>query len=149
MSAMSSEWRRKNPERAKEIYAKYRKSEKRAVVIKRWKEKKKNDVAYRLSNSVGCSMRDALLGRKKGVSWTTIAGYTVDDLKNHLESQFKQGMSWNNYGKWQIDHIRPICSFNFNSIDDEEFKKCWALENLQPLWAEENSSKGGRWQPTG
>lgn len=60
----------------------------------------------------------------------------------HLEEQFKSGMNWDNYGKWHVDHIKPISLFVFTSYEDEEFQKCWALENLQPLWAEENLKKG-------
>jgi hypothetical protein len=55
-------------------------------------------------------------------------------------------MNWELYmqGKIHIDHKRPIASFNFNSYKDKEFKECWALNNLQPLWAEENLSKGNK-----
>ena len=55
-------------------------------------------------------------------------------------------MSWDNYGRngWEIDHIKPISSFNFNSYKDKEFKECWSLENLQPLWAEENIRKSNK-----
>ena len=65
---------------------------------------------------------------------------------SHIESQFKEGMSWKNHGihGWHIDHIRPISSFNFESCNDPEFKECWALENLQPLWAKENLSKSNK-----
>lgn len=51
-------------------------------------------------------------------------------------------MNWDNYREWYIDHIRPISNFNFNLCEDEEFKECQALENLQSLWAEENLRKG-------
>ena len=66
----------------------------------------------------------------------------------HLEKQFKEGMTWNNYGYygWHIDHIRPVSSFNFNSYDDPEFKECWALSNLQPLWGKENISKKDKFE---
>jgi len=66
----------------------------------------------------------------------------------HLESQFKPGMNWENYGKygWHIDHIRPQSWFKFESKNDPEFKICWALSNLQPLWAKENSFKGNRFE---
>jgi hypothetical protein len=53
-------------------------------------------------------------------------------------------MTWENYGKWHIDHKRPIASFNFTSYEDPEFKECWALNNLQPMWAKENMSKGNK-----
>jgi len=51
------------------------------------------------------------------------------------------GKLWKNRRNWQIDHIIPISAFNFNKPEDEEFKKCWALENLQPLWRLENQQK--------
>ena len=59
----------------------------------------------------------------------------------HIEKKFVSGMSWSNYGRWHIDHIKPISKFNFVKPEDEDFKRCWALKNLQPLWAEENLSK--------
>jgi hypothetical protein len=63
----------------------------------------------------------------------------------HLEKQFTEGMTWDNYGQWHVDHIRPMSSFNFTSLDDPEFKECWDLSNLQPLWETENLSKGSRY----
>ena len=65
----------------------------------------------------------------------------MDELKTHLEKQFKEGMSWDNYGKWHIDHVRPRATFTIVSFEDSSFKECWALSNLQPLWADENSRK--------
>jgi hypothetical protein len=57
-------------------------------------------------------------------------------------------MTWDNYGVfgWHIDHVRPKASFNFTSPDDEEFKQCWALENLQPLWWKDNITKSDKWE---
>lgn len=69
-------------------------------------------------------------------------GFTADDLKAHLEPLFKPGMTWENHGDWQIDHVIPICSFRYESYDDPQFKACWALKNLQPLWEKENLLKG-------
>jgi len=71
-------------------------------------------------------------------------GYSLDELKLHLESQFTEGMSWENYGKWHIDHIIPLSSFDIQNYDDKSFKKCWSLENLQPLWAEDNLKKSNK-----
>ncbi len=68
----------------------------------------------------------------------------MQDLIAHLESLFQPSMTWENYGKWHIDHKRPIASFNFTSYEDPEFKECWALNNLQPMWAKENMSKGNK-----
>ena len=78
-------------------------------------------------------------GRKKLANTLTTCGYSAMELKAHLEGHFKEGMSWNNYGKWEIDHIRPLCSFNRN----EDIKIVNALTNLQPLWKEENRKKWG------
>jgi hypothetical protein len=62
----------------------------------------------------------------------------------HLESQFKDTMSWDNYGEWHVDHKLPITSFNIEEMRDKEFMKCWALENLQPMWGEENIRKSNK-----
>ncbi|HPG52320.1 MAG TPA: hypothetical protein PLL11_17220 [Spirochaetota bacterium] len=53
-------------------------------------------------------------------------------------------MTWENISKWHIDHIIPVSAFNFNSPDDIDFKRCFALNNLRPLWAVENIKKGWR-----
>ncbi len=82
----------------------------------------------------------------KGGKTFTLLGYSPMDLVRHIESQFTDGMSWNNRDKWHIDHIRPVASFNYTTTECEDFKKCWALENLQPLWAKDNISKGSEWQ---
>lgn len=81
---------------------------------------------------------------KGGRSWEAILGFTTAVLIEHLERQFTKGMSWDNYGEWHVDHIRPVASFDFNSADDPQFKECWALTNLRPLWAEENLAKRAR-----
>jgi hypothetical protein len=66
-------------------------------------------------------------------------------LMSHLESKFQEGMTWDNYGTdWEVDHIVPVASFNFTSYEDEEFKKCWSLSNLQPLWTYQNRIKSDR-----
>jgi len=70
--------------------------------------------------------------------------YTPEELIKHLELQFKDDMSWDNYGKWHVDHIKPISSFNIVEMGDEEFMKCWSLGNLQPMWGEENIRKSNK-----
>jgi len=62
----------------------------------------------------------------------------------HIERQFTKGMSWDNIDKWHIDHIVPVSSFKFETPDDPDFKACWALTNLRPLWAKENQTKHKR-----
>jgi hypothetical protein len=68
-----------------------------------------------------------------------LIGCSMDELKIHLSSMFKEGMSWDNYGKWHIDHIKPCASFNLS--DPAQQKECFHYSNLQPLWAIENIKK--------
>jgi hypothetical protein len=106
--------------------------------------KSKRTPMERLNHNMSCTIQAVLQGAKNRRHWETLVGYTVKALKRHLEKQFKKGMTWENYGKWHVDHIRPKSSFSFIGPEDEEFKKCWALSNLQPLWAGENCSKGAK-----
>ena len=71
-------------------------------------------------------------------------GYSIDELREHLESRFQEGMSWDNHGRdgWHIDHVKPVSMFDYNSVNDSGFRECWALANLQPLWAADNIRKG-------
>lgn len=74
-----------------------------------------------------------------------ILGYSLASLQKHLESQFQPGMTWANYGEWHIDHRTPASWFTYANVQDDQFRQCWALENLQPKWAAENISKGNRY----
>ena len=110
--------------------------------------KKRNEIPYyRITANIRGAINQSLKRRKitKHSPTFDILGYTGHELVAHLESQFKEGMSWENRDEWHIDHIRPISSFDYTSTEDESFKECWALENLQPLWASENIVKGSKW----
>lgn len=85
-----------------------------------------------------------LPGVKAGRKWESLVGYTVDELKVHLESLFQPGMTWGNIGEWEIDHIRPVKYFNFSKPEHIDFKRCWALDNLQPLWKHDNRTKSAK-----
>lgn len=98
---------------------------------------KKNKLSCNMSTMIGQSLK----GNKAGRHWETLVPYTLEDLKQHLENLFQLKMSWNNYGEWHVDHKIPKSIFKFTSHEDKEFQKCWALKNLQPLWAEENQRK--------
>lgn len=74
-----------------------------------------------------------------------ILGYTIDDLMKHLESKFDDKMNWNNQGSyWHIDHIYPCSKLKYITVSDDNFKKLWSLDNLQPLEASENISKSNK-----
>jgi len=122
--------------------------------MKKWRNNYKlnnKDKVNSPKNKIAKNMRWAisrsLHGGKRSKKTQDILGYTITELKRHLEKQFLSGMSWDNYGYygWHIDHIKPIAAFNYTSIHDSEFKECWALDNLRPLWAKDNISKQGRW----
>ncbi len=95
----------------------------------------------RVHSNMSRAIRAALAGQKNGRKWEAIVGYTRADLVSHLASLFTDGMTWDNYGDWEIDHIRPRASFTFASDADQAFKDCWDLHNLQPLWMADNRRK--------
>ena len=80
----------------------------------------------------------------EGFTWATLFPYSPADVAQHLESKFLPGMGWHNRSDWHIDHIRPISSFGIDHWDSDAWKTCFALENLQPLWATDNIKKGAR-----
>ena len=75
-----------------------------------------------------------------------ILGYTMQELKAHIEAQFRPGMSWDGYlaSAIHIDHIVPLVAFKNREDRAEAFAEAWSLRNLQPLWAKENYGKAGR-----
>lgn len=93
---------------------------------------------------VGEQVRDALRGRGSGARLFEVLGYSVADLKAHLERQFGRGMDWSAFfaGKIHIDHIVPLSQFDTSTLED--FQAAWALSNLRPMWARENIAKGAR-----
>ena len=86
----------------------------------------------------------ALKGKKSFRKWELLVGYSVSDLRFHLERQFTGGMTWDNYGQWHIDHVVPVSSFQFTSAEEPAFRACFSLSNLRPLWAVDNLSKGAK-----
>jgi len=112
----------------------------------RMREQRKNP-RFRLDRNMSIAIWESLKGRKNRKSWQKLSGYTLKDLIKHLENQFDDKMSWENYGSyWWIDHIRPRSLFNYIYPEDKEFKECWALGNLQPLEAIENIKKSNNYE---
>ena len=81
-------------------------------------------------------------GVSKSKSLCELIGCSIKELKQHLESKFREGMSWENHGEWHIDHIRPCADFDLTNPDEQ--KKCFHFSNLQPLWAVENLRKSNK-----
>jgi len=97
----------------------------------------------RLSQIIRTRIRAALItGAPKSNNTIKLLGCSIKQLKRHLEKQFMDGMTWDNYGKWHIDHIKPCISFNLDNA--EEQMCCFNFNNLQPLWAKDNLRKGGK-----
>ena len=84
-------------------------------------------------------MWHVLKGIRKSKGTEKLLGCAFKDFKIYMEQKFKDGMSWDNYGKWEIDHIVPCSSFDL-SLETEQ-AKCFHYTNLQPLWRTENRRK--------
>lgn len=121
--------------------------------VKRWREvvaARKRQKAKRqtpkgcLDDRMKVSIGKALKGQKGGRKWEKLVGYSLAELMQHLERQFTKGMGWHNMGAWHIDHRRPRASFEYHGANDQSFKDCWSLTNLQPMWKTDNLVKGAK-----
>lgn len=121
--------------------ARYRQTPKGKATHRQADARYRQNPQYKLNSNMRKGIHESLKGKKNGRHWESLVGYTILDLTRRLEALFTDGMTWDNYGKWHIDHIIPLSAFNFSSADDYDFKKCWALSNLQPLWQAENLRK--------
>lgn len=103
-----------------------------------------SDFNFKLSDILRSRLNKAIKNNQKAGSAVADLGCSIEELKIHLESQFQEGMSWGNYGLkgWHIDHIKPLASFDLTK--EEELKEACHYTNLQPLWAEDNLSKGAK-----
>lgn len=134
-------FRQKNPNKIHEYNKKARPR------IRKWKaEKYKNDIQYKLSKLLRDRLYHALASNIKSSPTMELLGCSTEQLKIHLESQFKDGMSWNNWSfkGWHIDHIRPCSSFDLS--DPAQQRECFHYTNLQPLWAMDNLKKSDSWE---
>jgi hypothetical protein len=137
-------WDKQHPERARERVNRWQlNNPERLRELRRNSDaKKRSTPGGKLSDSMSSHIWYSLhRGEKRYRKWESLVGYDVVRLLGHLEKRFKPGMTWNNYGEWHVDHIIPISAFNFEKPEDIDFKRCWTLENLQPLWAKENLVK--------
>lgn len=111
------------------------------------KKRLKEDPIYRLLRYMRSGMWSVLSGRTKSSRTMEYVGMSPDELMDYLEGQFTEGMTRDNYGKWHVDHIRPLASFDFTGPDrEEQLHLAWSHTNLQPLWALDNRRKGARYE---
>lgn len=127
------EWRKNNPDKARST---------RRKASRQYRSKGQGRLAMAMSSAVN----SALKGSKKGRKTFELVGYSLAKLKRHLEKKFLPGMTWDNYGEWHVDHKVPKSVFNYTSPDHIDFKRCWALSNLQPLWAKDNLIKSNKFE---
>ena len=139
----------KNLDYNKEYSRKYYKENKENIILKVlnyqqvngvWMKRYNSDPLFRLNHNVRCRIREFLKSKNfnKRKKTNEIVGCTQSELKLFLEQKFENGMTWNNYGEWHIDHIIPLSS----AKNEEDILKLCNFNNLQPLWAEHNLKKG-------
>ena len=161
ISETAKQWRLENPEKIKSITQRSRKKNRkqRAEYNKQWRarniEKSRNyhstwkavrnleSPHYRTLCRLRARIHKKLKTRKKA-NTLDLCGTTIGTIMNHLESQFRDGMTWENQGYkgWHIDHIQPCSSFDLT--DSKHQKKCFHYTNLQPLWWWENLNKSNK-----
>ncbi len=131
--ARVNRWRKENVEYARAISADAQ-------------ERRRSTAWGRINNRIWPILHFAVRRNSPRQSYYTIAlGYSWAELRTHIEKQFTAEMTWENWGSvWELDHIKPLSSFRYTSLDDPLFKECWCLSNLRPLVRAENQSKGKR-----
>ena len=143
------EWWQKNKECRKEYMKEYNKQwniDNNEYHKQYQKQRRKTDLKYNLNGRMSYAIRKSLKSNKAGRHWEDLVGYTVKDLEEHLQKKMPPHYTWQDYldGKLHIDHIIPKSVFNFTKYTQIDFRKCWALKNLQLLPAEENLIKGAK-----
>jgi len=154
------EWYANNTERAKKTRKDYYHANKDSILEKRtkyyqnnkeavakyYRERAKNDTEFKIRCNLRKRMSKIIRRMQKSGSAIRDLGCTVKQLMNHLESSFYNGMTWENYGKWHIDHIIPLSAFDLT--DRDQFLQACNYKNLQPLWAKDNLSKSNKYIKT-
>lgn len=107
-----------------------------------------NNISFKISQNLRSRLRLAIINGD-GVKYSRtleLLGCSIEEFRLHLESKFISGMSWENYGYkgWHIDHIKPCCLFDLKQED--QVKQCFHYTNMQPLWWQDNFSKGSKFK---
>lgn len=107
------------------------------------KNRKAIDINFRLACNIRARVSRAMTNNFKESSLSEYLGCSIPELKTYLESKFESGMTWNNYGEWEIDHIYPLAKADLT--DKEVFLQVCSYKNLQPLWKLDNRTKKDRY----
>jgi hypothetical protein len=142
-------WSEKNRERLSEYHKQWRTEN-----VDKWRKTKRDyqqhlrdtNPLYRLISYFRTAIYQVLKENnvEKNKHYFDVLKYDPEQLMEHLENQFTENMTWDNYGEWHVDHVKPISSFSITEMGDEEFMECWSLNNLQPMWGEENIRKSNK-----
>lgn len=103
------------------------------------REKKNTDPKYKITCNLRSRMSMALRKSWKVGSAIRDLGCSISSFKDYIAAKFTEGMNWENYGKWHLDHIKPLCMFNLS--DRAQFLEAAHYTNYQPLWASDNCRK--------
>lgn len=143
-------YQQKRKERMKKYYQKHKIKIKKHNRIYRKLHKKENnfrskirrekDINFKLGGNLRNRIIKVLRDINKSKSTLRLIGCSIEELKKHLKKKFTKGMTFENYGKWHIDHIKPCAKFNLSKVSEQ--LKCFHYTNLQPLWAKDNLRKG-------
>lgn len=135
-----AEWKKANPEYHKK-WAEKNRAKRNAQSAARY-HIRKSDPGYHTGLILRSRIGNALRGRgAKSARTLTLLGCSIEFLREHIEKQFKPGMTWKNHGQhgWHVDHILPCAAFHLQHSEEQEI--CFHWTNLQPLWASHNRSK--------
>lgn len=149
---------RENPEKVSEYKKYHNEYNKKYCQKEEWKEYRRNWMREwnrknqkkiyqqrrarpyeKLAASIRSRIHDCVKFEYKSKHTEELLGISIKELKKYLERMFKEGMTWENYGQWHIDHIIPLSSFDLTKTEEQE--KAFHYTNLQPLWAKENLQK--------
>lgn len=112
------------------------------------RERRQRDPIFRLILNTKGAVYKALVrenGGKYGSKTLDALPFTIDQLREHLENQFDEHMTWDNYGDyWHVDHIYPLSLLPYDSLEHPHFTLVWDLNNLRPLSAHENVTKNAQ-----
>ena len=140
-SRNKKEYDSKNKEKNKNYSIEYRKKNPKYVSEYK-KNRRKKDLNFRLIGNLRARLCNIVKNKTKNT--LDCLGVDIDKFKQHIQKQFQNGMCWDNYGEWHVDHVKPISSYIILEIGDDEFMNCWSLNNLQPLWGKENLIKSNK-----
>ena len=114
----------------------------RSIQNKHKSKRYKTDINYKLNYLMSNAIRHGI-NNKSFRKWETLVGYSISELKTHLEKTLPEGITWIDYlnGGYHIDHIIPQSMYNFVSCKSSEFKKCWCYRNLRIITESENLEK--------